>query len=420
MANKNSAQGAGAKSAKTRKKGPQLGALPHLEESRRGGLGRGLGALIPSGPQRPRLSDSAADAVLGGGSRSGTGSGTASGARGGGAGVAPGLGAGAGVGAGRGPLDAPSARGAVPGAPTAAVTGVPAPVGGGVASASAGVVAGATYVEIPIGDIEPNPDQPRTSFEEEPLEELAHSIREFGLLQPIVVRVNPRQQGRGGKNAATYELIMGERRWRAAAKAGLKEIPAIVRATEDSAMLRDALLENIHRVQLNPLEEAAAYQQLLDEFGVTQEELAKRLGRSRPAITNAIRLLGLPVAVQRRVAAGVLTAGHARALAGVKVDDTAGAQTMLAERIVAEGLSVRATEEAVTLLNKGEAPAERKPRVPVPQPELFTRTAERLADVWDTKVTVTMGKRKGKMVIEFGDEDDFQRIMEIIDGSAGT
>ena len=198
-------------------------------------------------------------------------------------------------------------------------------------------IAGAVYQEVPIAAIVPNPRQPRQVFDDETLAELAHSISEFGLLQPIVVR--PLDGGR-------YELVMGERRWRAAQQADLARIPAIVRSTVDDAMLRDALLENIHRVQLNPLEEAAAYQQLLDDFGVTHEQLASRLGRSRPVITNTIRLLKLPVAVQRRVAVGVLSAGHARALLSL---DQATAQEELAGRIVAEGLSVRATEEAVTL-----------------------------------------------------------------------
>ncbi len=193
---------------------------------------------------------------------------------------------------------------------------------------------GAVYLEIPIGRIEPNPKQPRQVFDEEALAELVHSVREFGLMQPVVVR---RLDG------DRFQLVMGERRWRAVQEAGLDTIPAIVRDTEDESLLRDALLENIHRVQLNPLEEAAAYQQLLEEFEVTHEELASRLGRSRPVITNMIRLLKLPVAVQRRVAAGVLSAARACLLA---LEAGADAQEALAARIVAEGLSVRATEEA--------------------------------------------------------------------------
>ena len=194
--------------------------------------------------------------------------------------------------------------------------------------------------EIEIEAIVPNPQQPRTQFDDESLGELEHSIREFGLLQPIVVRET---------EAGRFQLVMGERRWRAAKRVGLQTVPAIVRQTADDAMLRDALLENIHRVQLNPLDEAAAYEQLLVEFGVTHTELADRLGRSRPVVTNTIRLLRLPVSVQRRVAAGVLSAGHARALLGL---DDAGQQEELAARIVAEGMSVRATEEAVVLLRR--------------------------------------------------------------------
>ncbi|MDN6461454.1 MAG: ParB/RepB/Spo0J family partition protein, partial [Corynebacterium flavescens] len=263
---------------------------------------------------------------------------------------------------------------------------------------------GATYREIPIGEISPNPQQPRAVFDEATLEELVHSIREFGLLQPVVVR--PASDG-------GFELIMGERRWRASAKAGLATIPAIVRDTKDDALLRDALLENIHRVQLNPLEEAHAYQQLLEEFGVTQNELADRIGRSRPQVTNMIRLLRLPVSVQKRVAAGTLSAGHARAILGLS--DPA-AMDLIADRVIAEGLSVRATEEAVTLYKREGAPAKSAKKEPAPQPQFFTHSAERLADRFDTKVTVTMGKRKGKMVVEFGDQADFERIMSLIEG----
>src|SRR5215475_6180011 len=201
---------------------------------------------------------------------------------------------------------------------------------------------GAVYREIDPSAIDPNPRQPRQAFDEEALAELIHSIREFGLMQPIVVRAVP--------GTPRYQLVMGERRWRAAQQAGLATIPSIVRETADDSMLRDALLENIHRAQLNPLEEAAAYQQLLDEFEVTHEELASRIGRSRPLITNMIRLLRLPIAVQRRVAAGVLSAGHARAL--LALEGGPELQEELAARIVAEGLSVRATEEAVTLANR--------------------------------------------------------------------
>lgn len=263
---------------------------------------------------------------------------------------------------------------------------------------------GASYQEIPVSQIVPNPHQPRQVFDEEALAELVHSIKEFGLMQPIVVRRAVDDSG--------FEIIMGERRWRAASKAGLETIPAIVRETDDGAMLRDALLENIHRVQLNPLEEAAAYQQLLEEFDVTQAELAQRLGRSRPVITNMIRLLQLPVSVQRKVAAGVLSAGHARALLSLQTG--ADAQELLAARIVAEGLSVRATEEAVMLANRGEEQKPKKPKDKPAPPAFLTQAADRLADGLDTKVTVTMGKRKGKIVVEFGDREDFERIMSII------
>ena len=263
---------------------------------------------------------------------------------------------------------------------------------------------GASYQEIPVNQIVPNPHQPRQVFDEEALAELVHSIKEFGLMQPIVVRRAADDSG--------FEIIMGERRWRAASKAGLETIPAIVRETDDGAMLRDALLENIHRVQLNPLEEAAAYQQLLEEFDVTQAELAQRLGRSRPVITNMIRLLQLPVSVQRKVAAGVLSAGHARALLSLQTG--ADAQELLAARIVAEGLSVRATEEAVMLANRGEEQKPKKLKDKPAPPAFLTQAADRLADGLDTKVTVTMGKRKGKIVVEFGDREDFERIMSII------
>lgn len=327
------------------------------QENRKGGLGRGLAALITSGPQLgSQLGEGAADIVIG--------------EKGGKAGSKK---------AHANPIIAEAAD------RNAATHGI-------------------TYREIPVGLISPNSKNPRTVFDEDDLAELAHSIKEFGLLQPIVVREH-------GQDA--YEIIMGERRWRACTKAGLKRIPAIVRHTDDAAMLRDALLENIHRVQLNPLEEAAAYQQLLEEFGVTQNELADRLGRSRPVITNMIRLMSLPVDVQRKVAAGVLSAGHARALLSLK--GGAKKQTELAERVVAEGLSVRATEEAVTLLNRGEQPAKTK-REKAPTPEFFTSAASSLADNLDTKVSVSVGKRKGRIVVEFGGKEDFERIMGLLQG----
>jgi len=313
---------------------------------RKGGLGRGLASLIPTGPSDGghRLGEAAADVVIGGTSAAGT----------------------------------------------AAVAEI-----------------GAVYREIYPGDIEPNPRQPRQVFDGEALSELVHSIREFGLMQPIVVR-----EVAGAERP--YQLVMGERRWRAAQQAGLTAIPAIVRETADNDLLRDALLENIHRAQLNPLEEAAAYQQLLDEFGVTHEELAARIGRSRPVISNMIRLLRLPIPVQRRVAAGVLSAGHARALLALEGSE---AQEELAARIVAEGLSVRATEEAVTLANRGggKKPAPQR-RKPIQMPGLKD-VAERLSATYDTRVTVSLGKRKGKIVVEFGSVDDLQRIVGLMDSS---
>jgi len=319
---------------------------------KRSGLGRGLASLIPTGPADgevpsfgPRMGDAAADVVIGGG-----------------------------------------------------------PVTNGAAAADVGAV----YREIDPSTIDPNPRQPRQAFDEEALAELVHSIREFGLMQPIVVRAVP-----GTSPAAPrYQLVMGERRWRAAQQAGLATIPAIVRETADDSMLRDALLENIHRVQLNPLEEAAAYQQLLDEFGVTHDELAARIGRSRPLITNMIRLLRLPIAVQRRVAAGVLSAGHARAL--LALEGGQEQQEELAARIVAEGLSVRATEEAVTLANRETTAAPSAPRrKPIHMPGLQD-VAERLSTAFDTRVTVSLGKRKGKIVVEFGSVEDLQRIVDLM------
>jgi ParB family transcriptional regulator, chromosome partitioning protein len=304
-----------------------------------------------------------------------------------------------------------------------AIAGDPAsrPGPDGHREAATGQVAGAIYQEVPMAAIVPNPRQPRQVFDEDALAELAHSIREFGLLQPIVVRPLPAEPaiGRlpaepaiGQLDTGRYELIMGERRWRAAQLAGLDCIPAIVRGTADDAMLRDALLENIHRVQLNPLEEAAAYQQLLEDFGVTHEQLASRIGRSRPVITNTIRLLKLPVAVQRRVAAGVLSAGHARALLSL---EESFAQETLAARIVAEGLSVRATEEAVTLSRmepSQNSPAPAPPR-PMRAPGL-EQLAENLSDTFDTCVKVELGRRKGRIVVEFGSVDDLERIVALM------
>lgn len=394
---------------KKRSKKPAHPQLPKME-SHRGGLGRGLSALIPTAPQGPRLGESAADVILGPSSRPArqarpTHTGGALGA----------------LGLSNDPVPsttpAPVPRASSPAGPAAAAgpavpavpDAAPSPTAQAPAQAPAEPVNefGATYQEIPLTEIRTNPKNPRHVFEEEALDELVHSIREFGLLQPVVVRPLPAGEEVG------FELIMGERRLRATQLAGLEVIPAIVRETDDEDMLRDALLENIHRVQLNPLEEASAYQQLLEEFNVSQAELARRLGRSRPLITNMIRLLQLPVPVQRKVAAGVLSAGHARAILGVKGGHDA--QEKLADRIVAEGLSVRATEEAVVLLNRGDdGDAPRKKREPREQPEAVREWAGAAADALDTRVTVQMGAKKGKIVVEFGDADDFERITELL------
>jgi len=267
-------------------------------------------------------------------------------------------------------------------------------------------VPGAQFAEIPVGDISPNPRQPRQEFDEQDMAELVHSVREIGILQPIVVRRKPGQDG--------FELVMGERRWRATQEAGLETVPAIIRETTDDDLLRDALLENLHRSQLNPIEEAAAYQQLLEDFGATHEELADRIGRSRPQVSNTIRLLKLPPLVQRRVAAGVLSAGHARALLGLP---DAPAMERLAQRIVAEGLSVRATEEAVVLFQDPADP--KKPTAPknTARHERLDYLATSLADRLDTNVKITLGARKGRVSIEFASVDDLNRIMDVINPS---
>jgi ParB family chromosome partitioning protein len=264
---------------------------------------------------------------------------------------------------------------------------------------------GSWFAELPAGQIVPNRVQPRQVFDEEAMSELVHSIREVGLLQPIVVRPVP------GAGPERYELVMGERRWRAAQQAGLDRIPAIVRATDDTDMLRDALLENLHRSQLNPLEEASAYQQLLEDFGCTHDELAQRIGRSRPQISNTIRLLKLSPAVQRRVAAGVLSAGHARSLLGVEDADR---QDRLASRVVAEGISVRGLEEIVAT-GGGEAPAAPAVRRNKPVAPGLTDLAERLSDRLETRVKVDLGRRKGKITVEFASLDDLRRIVDIMD-----
>jgi ParB family transcriptional regulator, chromosome partitioning protein len=302
----------------------------------RRGLGRGLGALIPAGPVSP--------------------------------------------------------AGTAPGAPAS-------PPGGAPGHDNGGQAAGAYFEEVPIGAVTPNPRQPRQNFDEDTLAELALSIREVGLLQPVVVRkIIP----------GHYELVMGERRWQAAQRAGLERLPAIVRDTAENDMLRDALIENLHREQLNPLEEAAAYQQLLDDFGITHDELARRIGRSRPHISNTLRLLNLPPTVQKRVAAGVLSAGHARALLAIEVPEE---QERIAHRIVAEGLSVRAVEEIVAVGDgKGPAPERRQAPKKLVMPGL-KELSDRLSDLFDTRVKVEFGQRKGKIVVEFATLDDLQRIV---------
>lgn len=262
------------------------------------------------------------------------------------------------------------------------------------------LVGGAYFTELPPASITPNPVQPRQVFDEDAMTELVTSIGEVGLLQPIVVR--PLGNDR-------FELVMGERRWRASQLAGLETIPAIVRQTGDDDMLRDALLENLHRAQLNPLEEAAAYSQLLEDFGCTHEELAGRIGRSRPQISNTLRLLKLSPAVQRRVAAGVLSAGHARSLLAIEDPDL---QDRLAGRVVSEGISVRGLEEIVAV---GDVGAASRPRRNKPVAPGLADIAERLSDRFETRVKVDLGKSKGKITVEFGSLQDLQRIVDVMD-----
>ncbi len=278
-------------------------------------------------------------------------------------------------------------------------------------------VPGASFAEIAIDQIVPNTKQPREVFDEDDLKELSASIKEVGVLQPVVVRSIP-AKGRSEKLTeflaekpeARFELIMGERRLRASELAGETTIPAIIRETEDGDLLRDALLENLHRAQLNPLEEASAYQQLMADFGATQEELAKRIARSRPQIANTLRLLKLPPSVQKKVAAQVITAGHARALLSLSTPEE---MERLAERIVAEGLSVRTTEEIVRL---GKAKATPRPRAREQRPlsQLGESVVSALSDAYDTRVTITEGRKKGRIVIEFAGSEDLQRIADLI------
>ncbi|MFC4530868.1 ParB/RepB/Spo0J family partition protein [Sphaerisporangium dianthi] len=314
-----------------------------MAQQRRGGLGKGLAALIPNGPV----------------------------------------------------VEAPSPAGSVEQAPPVVDDG-PKPV------------AGAYFLEIPLSSVIPNSRQPRDIFDEDALRELADSISEVGLLQPIVVRA----AGDG-----RYELIMGERRWRASKLLGMTEIPAIVRSTQDDEMLREALIENLQREQLNALEEAAAYRQLLDDFGATHEQLAQRVGRSRSHITNTLRLLNLPASVQTRVAAGTISAGHARALLGLS--DPA-AQEHLANRIFAEGLSVRTVEEIVSMGEATAAPAPRARRVKDAPEPVLAHLAHRLSDHFETRVKVDLGRHKGRIVVEFATMDDLERIIGAMAPEAAT
>ena len=279
----------------------------------------------------------------------------------------------------------------------------------GSAAAKLVEVPGARFGHLDVESIVPNAKQPRSVFEPEAFAELVHSVREIGVLQPIVVRSMGEKNGK-----QTYELIMGERRLRASKEAGLKKIPAVIRETADENMLRDALLENLHRSQLNPLEEASAYQQLLEDFGITQDELANRIGRSRPLITNTIRLLKLPVSVQRKVAAGVLSAGHARAVLSVDVDR----MEYLANKAISEGLSVRALEELVAI----DKPSKSK-KVTIKQgsrQDLFKSMAEKLSDSLNTPVKIQIAKAKGQIVIDFANLVDLKRILEEMgQGEAG-
>ncbi|MEU6588694.1 ParB/RepB/Spo0J family partition protein [Streptomyces sp. NPDC046881] len=341
---------------------------------RRRGLGRGLGALIPAAPTEK----APAPAAMGGGA-------SASPA------AVPVLTTDRGVAAAKVATLPPVAQDTEP-APASPGAEVPAPP------------MGAHFAEIPLDAITPNPRQPREIFDEDALQELVTSIQEVGLLQPVVVR----QLG-----PARYELIMGERRWRACREAGLEAIPAIVRATDDEKLLLDALLENLHRAQLNPIEEAAAYDQLLKDFNCTHDQLADRIGRSRPQVSNTLRLLKLSPTVQKRVAAGVLSAGHARALLAVEDSEE---QDRLAHRIVAEGLSVRSVEEIVTLMGSRPQKASRArgPRAgSVPSPAL-SELATRLSDRFETRVKVELGQKKGKITVEFASADDLERILSTL------
>lgn len=335
---------------------------------RRRGLGRGLGALIPAAPQ-PATAQGAAPALV------------------------PDRGVAAAKVAGLVDRRTPEAPPTVD-IPVSRET-EPAP------SSVSVPVAGAYFAELELDAITPNPRQPREVFDEDALNELITSIKEVGLLQPVVVRQISTDR---------FELIMGERRWRACREAGLDRIPAIVRATDDEKLLLDALLENLHRAQLNPLEEAAAYDQLLRDFACTHEQLADRIGRSRSQVSNTLRLLKLSAPVQRRVAAGVLSFGHARALLALEDPEE---QDRLAHRIVAEGLSVRAIEEIVTLQNSDPQTPRKTaaPRAGRRVAPALTHLATRLSDRFDTRVKVDLGQKRGKIVVEFASMEDLERIL---------
>ncbi len=376
-----------------------------MSTPRRGGLGKGLGALLaPSAQPAPEAApeaapESAPDPALEGDPAA--------------VDAAPGTvdEEAAAPAASAEPVDVADAAGA-----DAAAVGADASTPDATAAEPVGaaVVAGVRLIELDPTQVARNPRQPRDVFDEEEIDQLATSLLDVGVLQPLVVR--PLTDG-------GYELVAGERRLRAAVVAGLPTVPAIVRATEDADLLKEALVENIHRVQLNPLEEAAAYQQLLEDFGVTQEELAARLGRSRPTISNTIRLLSLPAGVQRRIAAGIVSAGHAKALLSL---GDAGQQQRLADRIVAEGLSVRATEEAARLLHgedvepsggRGRGGAGGGQRLTVPG---LVELQDDLSDALEARVRISMGAKKGRLTVEFLSVDDLERIVGVIADGLGA
>lgn len=359
-----------------------------MSEKRRG-LGRGLGALIPDSAGAPRV-DRPVDVFFRDQDRPSAVPNTAAGML---ADAAPSSTA--------GPSGSPAAEGAGHQQVEGQDGGDAGAGDADGADAGLAAVPGASFAEVSVSAIRPNPKQPRTVFDEDDMAELVHSIQEIGVLQPIVVRRVDAGDG------VDFELIMGERRWRASKAAGKETVPAIIKATEDDALLRDALLENLHRSNLNVLEEAAAYRQLLDDFGCSQEELAGRIGRSRPQISNTLRLLRLPPLVARRVAAGVLSAGHARAL--LTLED--GAQMeRLAQRIVAEGLSVRTVEEIVALGMEPEKERRSAPRAGAHHPQLDD-LAGRISDRLDTRVKINLGQRKGRMTIEFASMEDLHRVL---------